>query len=213
MEELQLLIVADDPLVRAGLASLLADLPGCRVSGQVSSDELADYLEETAAPIAGFGRPDAIIWDLGWEAHELLPELPDADIPIIALLPDAAAVAELWAAGVQGLLLRDLDGGKVLAAAQAASQGLAVVDPSLAPELFPAAGSPAGGLPADDLTPRESEVLQLLAEGLTNKAIAQRLEISDHTVKFHVNAIMGKLNAQSRTEAVVRATRLGLIVL
>ncbi|MBI1880571.1 MAG: response regulator transcription factor, partial [Chloroflexi bacterium] len=63
------------------------------------------------------------------------------------------------------------------------------------------------------LTPRELEVLQLLAEGLPNKAIARRLDISDHTVKFHVNAILSKLSAQSRTDAVVRATRLGLILL
>ncbi len=67
--------------------------------------------------------------------------------------------------------------------------------------------------PAEALTPREREVLQLLAEGLANRAIAQRLAISEHTVKFHVNAILGKLNAQSRTEAVVRAARLGLLIL
>ena len=66
---------------------------------------------------------------------------------------------------------------------------------------------------AEELTPRETEVLELMADGLTNKAIAQRLGISDHTVKFHVNAILGKLGAQSRTEAVVRATRLGLLFL
>ena len=66
---------------------------------------------------------------------------------------------------------------------------------------------------ADRLTARENEVLQLLARGLTNRAIAQALGISQHTVKFHVNAIMSKLHAQSRTEAVVRASQLGLIVL
>ena len=67
--------------------------------------------------------------------------------------------------------------------------------------------------PIEDLTPRETEVIQLIAEGMTNKAIAQQLDISAHTVKFHVNAIMNKLAAQSRTEAVVRATRMGLISL
>jgi len=65
----------------------------------------------------------------------------------------------------------------------------------------------------EELTAREMEVLQLLAEGLPNKSIAQRLDISEHTVKFHVNAILRKLEAQSRTEAVVQATRLGLILL
>jgi DNA-binding NarL/FixJ family response regulator len=66
---------------------------------------------------------------------------------------------------------------------------------------------------AEALTPREQEVIQLLAEGLPNKTIADRLHISEHTVKFHVNAILSKLGAQSRTEAVVRATRLGLLLL
>ena len=66
---------------------------------------------------------------------------------------------------------------------------------------------------AEDLTPREHEVLQLLAEGLPNKAIARKLGISEHTVKFHINAILGKLGAGSRTEAVVLATRLGLVLL
>ena len=65
----------------------------------------------------------------------------------------------------------------------------------------------------EPLTPRELEVLRLMAEGLPNKTIAARLEISEHTVKFHVNTILGKLGVASRTEAVVRATRLGLILL
>ncbi len=64
-----------------------------------------------------------------------------------------------------------------------------------------------------ELTPRETQVLQLLAEGLPNKVIASQLEISEHTVKFHINSIMGKLGAQSRTDAVMRATRSGLILL
>jgi two-component system nitrate/nitrite response regulator NarL len=75
--------------------------------------------------------------------------------------------------------------------------------------LFP----PPAPAPTEELTAREREVLQLLAEGLPNKAIAARLTISEHTVKFHVNAILTKLGVQSRTEAVVRAVRLGLIML
>jgi len=68
-------------------------------------------------------------------------------------------------------------------------------------------------LPAEDLTAREHQVLQLLAEGLSNKAIAQRLQISEHTAKFHVAAILAKLEAHSRTEAVIKAVRQGLIIL
>jgi DNA-binding NarL/FixJ family response regulator len=89
---------------------------------------------------------------------------------------------------------------------------LVVIDPALCGAVMPS-GEPSPEAPTEALTPRELDVLQLMAEGLANKAIAQKLGISDHTVKFHVNAIMSKLNAQSRTEAVVRATRLGLIIL
>jgi DNA-binding NarL/FixJ family response regulator len=105
-----------------------------------------------------------------------------------------------------------MDTDKLVAAAQAVANGLVVVEPKLTVSLLPATESD-DFIPDEQLTPREMEVLQRLAEGLTNKAIAQELGISEHTVKFHVNAIMGKLQAQSRTEAVVRATRLGLILL
>jgi DNA-binding NarL/FixJ family response regulator len=89
------------------------------------------------------------------------------------------------------------------------ASGLAVLDAAAAGELL----RPAPAAPSEGLTPRELEVLALLAEGLSNKAIAGRLGISDHTAKFHVNAILGKLGAENRSEAIVRAARLGLVVL
>ena len=104
------------------------------------------------------------------------------------------------------------DEEQLLAAVRAVAAGLHVFAPALARALLQD-GPTDPTAPPVDLTPRESQVLALVAEGLTNKAIAQRLAISDHTVKFHVNAILGKLNAQSRTDAVVRATRQGLISL
>jgi DNA-binding NarL/FixJ family response regulator len=91
-------------------------------------------------------------------------------------------------------------------------RGLIVCDSTLAAVFFPASHPGAAPL-LDPLTPREIEVLQRVAEGLPNKVIADRLHISEHTVKFHLNSLMGKLGAQSRTEAVVRATRLGLLLL
>jgi DNA-binding NarL/FixJ family response regulator len=101
----------------------------------------------------------------------------------------------------------------LLAALIAAGQELVTLDPRLAETLLRSTPQSPPDHLIEALTPRELEVLQLLAEGLPNKAIARQLNISDHTVKFHVNAIMSKLNAQSRTEAVVQATRLGLILL
>ena len=99
-----------------------------------------------------------------------------------------------------------------LAAMVAVAQGLLVLDPRL-PVLEPPARDQSQPHVMGELTPREQEVLRLVAEGLPNKSIADHLGISLHTVKFHVNAIMSKLGAQSRTEAVTRATRLGLLPL
>jgi DNA-binding NarL/FixJ family response regulator len=95
------------------------------------------------------------------------------------------------------------------AAIAAVARGLFVADPALVPARSPRPST----RDVEDLTPREHEVLQQLAAGLSNKEIASRLAISEHTVKFHVNALLAKLDAESRTEAVVRGVRLGLVIL
>jgi DNA-binding NarL/FixJ family response regulator len=214
--DLRVLIVAGDPLARAGLAALLADQPGCLVVGQV--DEEIDL-----PPPIDLYRPEVLVWDLGWDrtpapssspatSLERLAELGDADPPIVALVPDENLAAHAQIAGARGILSRGTSAEQLVAALLAVGQGLMVVEPSLASPVA-AASDPSSLSPVEELTPRELEVLKLLAEGLANKAIALRLGISEHTVKFHVNAVMGKLGAQSRTEAVVRATRIGLILL
>ncbi len=204
----RVLVVADDSLARAGLATLIGSQPDCIVTGQIVSDgNLSD-----AAQIY---RPDVIVWDLGTNpanALEHAANFRDARLPLIALLPDAASVAEAWSAGARGLLMRDTSAENLASAIATVAQGLAVIEPTLAVNLFPSREqTPAP--PIEDLTPRELQVLRLMAEGQSNKTIAHELGISEHTVKFHVNAILGKLNVQSRTEAVVHATRLGLILL
>lgn len=212
MVDLRLLIVAPDPLARAGLATLLSGQPETIVIGQTnSSASLPDELDTY--------RPDLIVWDMGWEPEEHLGLLADVigeedegGPAVIALLPDEEQAGGVWAAGVKGLLLRETSAEQLLAAVTAVSQGLTVLIPNLFTRLLSTPTTPDLD-PAEALTSREQEVLQLVAEGLTNKAIAQQLSISEHTVKFHINTIMGKLNAPSRTAAVVRATRLGLILL
>ncbi len=208
-EELRTLIIADDPLSRAGLATLLETQSGCQIVGQISSD--ANALINLAVY-----QPDVILWDLGWNAEEALAnttEVIEAQWPVVVLLPDETLVAEAWGIGLRGLLLRNATPETLSAALMAVAKNLIILDEAFVNALaLPNLRLDQNEL-IEDLTPRESEVLQLLAEGLTNKAIAHQLEISDHTVKFHVNAIMGKLGAQSRTEAVVQATRLGLILL
>jgi two-component system nitrate/nitrite response regulator NarL len=202
----RVLIIADDPLARAGLATLLADQPRCEVVGQVPTD--------SDLPIAlEVYEPDVVVWDLGWDPEqslERLAELVDEGPTVLALLPDEAYAEDTWTAGARGLLPREVTGESLVAALGAVVQGLAVFDPAFAAALPPSADIPPPPL-VEDLTPRELEVLQWLAQGLSNKAIAYQLGISEHTVKFHVNAIMNKLGAQSRTEAAVRATRMGLI--
>ena len=208
MDELRVLVIADDALARTGLATLLTNRDECVVVGQVAGN--ADLLTELDVY-----RPDVAAWDLGWDpatAVERLAELREAGLAIVALLDDDAHAADVWAAGARGLLFRDTDSDSLVAALTAVAQGLTALDSSLALTLLPADDRSPAPL-VEELTPRESEVLQLLAEGLPNKTIAHQLGISEHTVKFHVNAILSKLGAQSRTEAVVRATRVGLIVL
>jgi DNA-binding NarL/FixJ family response regulator len=215
MSRVRVLIVADDPLARAGLATLLAELPDMVIAGRITgSDDLA-------AAIATH-QPEVILWDMGWKPEAALARLAEGPppLPIVALLNDEADAAQAWRRGATGLLPRDAAPDRIAAALLGAAQSLIVVDEGFRSALAPADAPPVPlPLPGDEpplveeLTPRELEVLMLLAKGLPNKAIAQRLDISEHTVKFHVNALLGKLGASSRTEAVVRATRLGLVFL
>lgn len=243
MTIIRLLIIADDHLTRAGLASLLNNQELLSVVGQVDSPIDANDLIHLY-------RADVVLWDLGWEIDATLEHLArllqsssgddllddkrfdnqssdesehlnnDARIveipPILVLVSAPEKAPVIWQMGVQGLLLRTTDGNAMTTALSAITQGLLVLDPALSaflrtPQITPE-GSDSSGL-VDPLTPRELEVLQLVAEGLPNKTIARHLNISEHTVKFHLNAILGKFNASSRTEAVVRATRAGLILI
>jgi two-component system nitrate/nitrite response regulator NarL len=212
MPDLRLLVVASDPLARAGLATLLADRSGFQIVGQLEGGEsLPDEID--------IFKPDIIVWDLGWDPEKSLLWLEEVaagiaagGIGIVALISDDEPAAAAWSAGAKGLLYRDISGERLSAAVFAVAGGLAALEPELMAAMVPA-GSTEELVLIEELTPRELEVLQLLAEGLANRAIAQQLGISEHTVKFHVNAIMKKTGSQSRTAAVVQATRLGLVVL
>ena len=154
------------------------------------------------------------MWDLGWNTVgplASLSQLTEAAPPVLALLADDSMTAQAHAAGARGLLLRNTSIDDLVAALAAVARGLSVTDPRLGLPTMTSPVSPFG--PLLQLTPRETEALRLLAEGLPNKAIAERLGISEHTVRFHVNSLMGKLGAQSRTEAVTKTTRLGLLLL
>ena len=204
MTQLRVLVVSLDRLSRAGLAAVLDQQPGLSVVGQVSGDE------NPFLPLDVYD-PDVIVWDVSWEtasATDNLKLLPENTPAVRALAATGHQAAQARAAGAQAFLSRDASPEALAAALNALSHGLQVTDPALSG----GSESIAPG-PASPLTPREYDVLRLLAEGLPNKGVASRLEVSEHTVKFHVNSIMGKLNAQSRTEAVTLATRLGLLPL
>jgi two-component system, NarL family, nitrate/nitrite response regulator NarL len=212
MPDLRVMVVADDSLSRAGLAALLGSQPGLLVVGQASGGAgLSEAIDVY--------QPHVLLWDAGWNPGPTLQQLGElrgqgniSSLPWVLLLPDASHSTEAWALGVRALLIRDAGPDRLAAALQGAATGLAVLDPALAASLI-SSRSNVPASPAEALTPREVQVLRLMAEGLPNKAIARQLGISEHTVKFHVNAILGKLGVESRTEAVVRATRLGLILL
>jgi len=205
---IRVLLVASDPLARAGLAALLADQPTLNIVGQLAP------AVDPAASLAVY-QPDVLLWDLGWASSAVREALGPAAAwgkPLLALLPDPELAAEVWSAGVRGLLLREIETDALVAALTALVHGLVVIEPTLINfTTVTLASTPMP--PVEALTPREREVLQRMAEGRANKNIARDLAISEHTVKFHVNAILGKLGAQSRTEAVVRATRMGLVLL
>jgi DNA-binding NarL/FixJ family response regulator len=207
----RVVIAAAAPAVRAGLGALLAAHPGLTVLETAGRPARLGELAETV-------EADVIL--LALEAGEPLP-LP------LALPPDAAGrapalvvlaedAAEGWAsrairAGARGVLPRTAGGDQIAAAVAAAAAGLVVVPATTAtPRVRPAVHA---APPAQPLTPREVEVLALLAEGLGNKEIAARLGISDHTVKTHVAAVFAKLDVSTRAEAVASAARLGLLML
>ena len=210
-DKIRVLVVADNLLTRAGLAALVDTHTDCLVAGQTTSDTLLDTLELT--------QPDMVLYDMGWrvaDALDALATIAKQELSVLALIADESDATTVLAAlssfAVFGLLLNESDPDLLHMALQATHAGLIVIDPALADVLASTVQLPQETLP-EPLTPRENDVLQLLAQGMTNKAIALQLGITDHTVKFHVNAIMTKMGAQSRTEAVVLATRAGLIIL
>lgn len=205
----RVLIVASDPLARAGLAAILASEEALAVVGQVGA---GDDLRLAAAVFL----PDIALWDVGWEGTgDAAMVFDEVGVPTLAIAAGETTAAELWSNGALGLLDRSASAPQIAAAVNAILQGMRVVAHSLlpvhkdAPPSIPGAAEPL----IEPLTPREIDVLQRMADGLSNKMIARELSISEHTVKFHVNSILAKTGAQSRTEAVVRATRLGILLL
>lgn len=206
---IRVLIAADALLVRAGLVALLKENAAFEVVGSVPIAQLAQQA-------AGL-RPDVVVMD----SERFDEELPfgNDETPEIVLLTDdahAAWVIDALRAGARAVMPRDATASELAAAISAAAAGLLALHPATAEALLNSAPAPAmeaAAVTPQSLTPREVEVLRMLAEGLGNKEIARQLGISEHTVKFHLGSIFTKLDATSRTEAVMTGVRMGLIIL
>ena len=198
----RLLVVGEDALARAGLRAV-AEAAGMRVVADVSPAQVDETVDDDV---------DAVAWDVAPRGPLDALRGLSARLPVVALVWAEEQAGEAMAAGARAVLLRDRLEERLLPAVAAAAAGLVAVDQAVADSVLRPPPAPTPAL-VEPLTARELEVVQLLAEGLTNRRIGERLGISEHTAKFHVNSILGKLGASSRSEAVAQAARLGLVLL
>jgi DNA-binding NarL/FixJ family response regulator len=201
---LRILTVDDHPLMRAGVVSFLATEPGLQVVAEAANGEeaLEKYREL---------RPDLVLMDLsmpvmdGLEAtRAILEEFPDARIIVLTTYAGDEDVHRALDAGAVGYVLKDMLVADILKVIRSVIAGRRGIPPAVAATL-------AQHTPRIALTPRETEVISLVATGLTNGEIAQRIGRTEETVKVHVKNILRKLDAQDRTEAVTQAVRRGFI--
>jgi DNA-binding NarL/FixJ family response regulator len=190
-----IVVVARDPLVRSGLRAVLEAYPGLVLKEALGSAEPGLLA-------------DVVVWDAPEAA-------PPTLIPTLVLVNAAEEARSALQAGALGALARSSPASAIAPAALAVASGHWVLDAAFAPALLDLRAMPAAAIAPTPplLSPREAQVLELMAEGLSNRDIAERLGISRHTAKFHVNAILDKLGATTRTEAVVLAARGGLLTL
>ena len=212
----RVLVAASSAVTRAGLEAILAREPGVTIVGSASASLIDDVGEHD---------PDVVLVELAAGDEDTLTTLHtiaiDSDdggrpAPAVVVLTDARDPAHALGAlglGIRAVLPRQARSAEIVAAVAAAAAGLVVVAPEWAEPLRRAHSAPPKTHEGvETLTPREIEVLRLIAEGLGNKQIAARLAISEHTVKFHVGSVFTKIGASTRAEAVIIGARRGLIV-
>ena len=193
-DALRVVVVSSAPLVRAGLRTILG---------------VFDDLDVTEADPSQLRALNAEVMLCDGSTPDIDERLTAADVPALVLVRDAAGAADALASGARGVLARTAAPRRMHAALHAVAEAEIVIDDAFADTLLRHPRAEVEMI--EPLTAREREVLHLLASGLTNKEIGQRLGVTDHTIKFHVNGILGKLGAATRTEAVVQAARRGII--
>jgi len=203
--EITVLLADDHEVVREGLRLALLRSPHIRVVGEAPDGE-------TAVSLAERRRPDVVVMDLrmpgmdGIEAtEEIMRRLPDAKVLIFTAYSERALLQRGLESGARGYILKEAPHETLLRAIEKVAAGETFVDPSLMAALTQSRGG------TDVLTPREREILQLLADGLSNADVAGQLFISQETVKSHVRHILTKLEADTRTQAVAIALRDAMI--
>jgi len=206
---MRVLVADDHSLFRDGIVSLL-EAVGFEVVGQVGDGRAA---VEAALLLS----PDLVLLDLampelsGLEALEQIHQaLPDTPVVMLTMSDDDADVLAAIKAGARGYLLKSLNAEEFFAMLEGLERGEAAMTRQTTAILLRGLTSTAGPQ-AESLTPRELELLQLVAKGMPNKTIALALSVSENTVKYHLKNILQKLNAGNRTEAVTEAIRSGLL--
>jgi DNA-binding NarL/FixJ family response regulator len=208
-EPLRVLLVDDHEIVRRGLRAVLAE-PGVEIVGE------AGTVEEGVAEALRL-KPTVVVMDLrlpdgsGIEAcREIRAQLPDAKVLILTSFADDDAVFSAVMAGAAGYVLKDLDPARLKEAVRAVGAGGSLLDPGLAATLLGRLRKGGGQHPADDnfslLTPQEDRIVDFIADGMTNRAIGERLHLSEKTVKNYVSQIYSKLNVERRSQASAMAT-------
>ena len=218
---IRVFIIADSPLARTDLEDLLK-ARAIKIAGSAANLETAEaLLLDADGDVVLIDAIDADSEQSRRSLQDLMQALVDSGLPselaVVVLadhLPRPASTAALRA-GVRAVLPRDVSPDQLVIALEAAASGLVVLHPTDVEDALPAPAAASSALAelAEPLTRREREVLQMLAAGFGNKGIASRLTISEHTVKFHVTSILGKLGAETRTEAVSLGIRRGLVLL
>jgi two-component system, NarL family, response regulator LiaR len=213
MDIVNVLIVDDHTLFRTGIRKMLEAEADMRVVGEAATGREA--LEQARKLV-----PDVILMDVkmpdldGIEATRLLcREMPHLGIIFCTMFEDDEFVFAGLQAGGRGYILKDADPDTMLRAIRAVANGESLLGSSIAQKVMRQFSVlPSKNIPLyDDLTPREIEILKLIAEGLSNKEIAHRLVISEKTVKNHINNIFSKLHVLDRSQAVIYAIRKGLV--
>jgi NarL family two-component system response regulator LiaR len=209
-EDIRVLIADDHSVVRFGLRALLASEPGIEVVGEAADGNAA--VQQARAL-----RPDVLLLDLlmpGKNGLQVIEELaqtaPSVHILVLTSFVDDEQVFATIRAGALGYLLKESGPQELLTAIRDVARGESSLHPAVARRLVQQFAHPTAPAPPDHLTERETEVLKLVAHGLSNKDIAARLSLSERTVRSHVSTILAKLRLSSRTQAALYALRTGL---